>query len=174
MLGPVSSWAIGCVWTLAQPAIDIATIARTPKMAASSRAMPSLKDKFPTFHDWGKSLLSEIYTDEKLEQSLQLSVTELASGVFRNDGRGHFTFEALPRIAQTAPGFGLAAADLNGDGFVDLFVGQKIDVLGKPTTLMQANHGTLMWLEYHARRLLKKALELEDARIAQHGSGHGT
>ena len=44
----------------------------------------------------------------------------------------------------------------------DLFVGQKIDVLGKPTTLMQANHGTLMWLEYHARRLLKKALELEN------------
>ena len=35
-------------------------------------------------------------------------------------------------------------------------------MLGKPTTLMQANHGTLMWLEYHARRLLKKALELEN------------
>jgi hypothetical protein len=44
----------------------------------------------------------------------------------------------------------------------DLFVGQKIDVLGKPTTLMQANHATLMWLEFHARRLLKKALELEN------------
>lgn len=27
---------------------------------------------------------------------------------------------------------------------------------------MQANHGSLMWLEYHARRLLKKALELEN------------
>ena len=44
----------------------------------------------------------------------------------------------------------------------DLFVGQKIDVLGKPTTLMQASHATLMWLEFHARRLLKKALELEN------------
>ena len=43
----------------------------------------------------------------------------------------------------------------------DLFVGQKIDVLGKPTTLMQANHSSLEWLEYHARRLLRKALELE-------------
>eukprot|EP00960_Hanusia_phi_P006518 186466-Hanusia_phi.AAC.1 len=38
----------------------------------------------------------------------------------------------------------------------DLFVGQKIDVLGKPTTLMQASHATLMWLEFHSRRLLKK------------------
>ncbi|EKX45197.1 hypothetical protein GUITHDRAFT_152765, partial [Guillardia theta CCMP2712] len=44
----------------------------------------------------------------------------------------------------------------------DLFVGQKIDVLGKPTTLMQASHSTLMWLEYHSRRLLKKALEIEN------------
>ena len=38
----------------------------------------------------------------------------------------------------------------------DLFVGQKMDVLGKPTTLMQASHATLLWLEHHARRLLKK------------------
>lgn len=44
----------------------------------------------------------------------------------------------------------------------DLFVGQKIDVLGKPTTLMQANHATLQWLEFHTRRLLKKAMELEN------------
>ena len=44
----------------------------------------------------------------------------------------------------------------------DLYIGQKIDVLGKPTTLMQADHGTLQWLEYHARRLLKKAHELEN------------
>lgn len=44
----------------------------------------------------------------------------------------------------------------------DLFVGQKMDVLGKPTTLMQANQATLLWLAHHARRLLKKALELEN------------
>uniref|UniRef100_A0A6T8LZ23 WW domain-containing protein n=1 Tax=Hemiselmis andersenii TaxID=464988 RepID=A0A6T8LZ23_HEMAN len=44
----------------------------------------------------------------------------------------------------------------------DLFVGQKIGVLGKPTTLMQANHATLQWLEFHTRRLLKKAMELEN------------
>lgn len=44
----------------------------------------------------------------------------------------------------------------------DLYVGQKIDVLGKPTTLMQASHATLQWLEYHTRRLLKKAMELEN------------
>ncbi|KAJ1483119.1 hypothetical protein T484DRAFT_2616025 [Baffinella frigidus] len=44
----------------------------------------------------------------------------------------------------------------------DLYIGQKIDVLGKPTTLMQADHNSLQWLEYHAKRLLKKAHELEN------------
>jgi len=88
--------------------------------SCSSRAMPDLKGKFPTFHDWGAALLPEIYTDEKLENALHLTATQLASGVFLNDGSGHFTFHALPRLAQVSPIFGLAAADFDGDGEVDI------------------------------------------------------
>lgn len=43
----------------------------------------------------------------------------------------------------------------------DLYVGQKIDVLGKPTTLMQANLETMDWLDFHAERLLRRAIALE-------------
>lgn len=62
----------------------------------------------------------------------------------------------------------------------DLFIGQRIDVLGKPTTLLQgaynvclracsptshsllaANFDTLEWLEYHAEKLLQQARTLE-------------
>lgn len=93
--------------------------------SCSSRAMPSLKEKFPTFHDWGSALLPEIYTPEKLEGALHLTVNELASGVFINDGRGHFTFAALPRLAQTSPIFGTAAFDVNGDGNIDIFATQN-------------------------------------------------
>lgn len=93
--------------------------------SCSSRAMPSLKSKFPTFHDWGAALLPEIYTDEKLSQAFHLSATQLASGVFLNDGHGHFTFRELPRLAQSAPIFGMAAADFTGDGKIDLVVAQN-------------------------------------------------
>jgi enediyne biosynthesis protein E4 len=93
--------------------------------SCSSRAMPSLRTKFPTFHDWGSALLPEIYAPEKLAQAVQLSVTQLASGVFLNDGRGRFTFKPLPRLAQTAPIFGLAAVDFTGDGHVDLVAAQN-------------------------------------------------
>ena len=93
--------------------------------SCSSRAMPSLRAKFPTFRDFGAALLPEIYPKEKLSESLQLHATELASGVFLNDGHGKFTFRAFPRLAQTSPIFGTAAADFNGDGLVDLVAVQN-------------------------------------------------
>ena len=44
----------------------------------------------------------------------------------------------------------------------DLHVGCKLNVLGRPTTLMQCNLVTGQWLEYHAERLqrIKETLEL--------------
>ena len=95
--------------------------------SCSSRAMPSLKEKFPTFHDFGAALLPEIYTQEKLNSSLKFTANQLASGVFVNDGHGHFTFRELPRLAQTSPIFGTAAFDFNGDGNVDIFATQNFN-----------------------------------------------
>lgn len=93
--------------------------------SCSSLAMPSLKEKFPTFNDFAVALLPEIYTEEKLDDALHLTATELASGVFLNDGQGRFSFHPLPRLAQAAPIFGIGAADFTGDGFMDLVVVQN-------------------------------------------------
>ena len=43
----------------------------------------------------------------------------------------------------------------------DLHVGAKIDVLGRKTTLMQANGSTTNWLEHHRRALSKLQAKLE-------------
>lgn len=93
--------------------------------SCSSRAMPSLRAKFPTFRDFGAALLPEIYTEEKLATSLHLTASQLASGVFLNDGQGRFTFREFPRLAQASPIFGTAAADFNGDGRVDFVAVQN-------------------------------------------------
>jgi len=95
--------------------------------SCSSRAMPSLKTKFPTFHDWGAALLPEIYGQEALACALSFKANELASGVFLNDGSGRFTFRAFPRAAQVSPIFGTAAADFDGDGRVDIVAVQNFD-----------------------------------------------
>lgn len=45
----------------------------------------------------------------------------------------------------------------------DLHVGCRINVLGRPTTLMQCNLVTSQWLEYHGERLLRIKRALDEA-----------
>ncbi len=68
--------------------------------SCSSRAMPSIAEKFPTFRDFGSALLPEIYSKDKLEESLRLSVTQLASRVFENLDKGRFEFSPLPALGR--------------------------------------------------------------------------
>ena len=45
----------------------------------------------------------------------------------------------------------------------DLHVGCRLNVLGRPTTLMQSNLVTGQWLDYHAERLVRIKSALEEA-----------
>lgn len=71
--------------------------------SCSSGAMPMLKEKFPTYEGFARSLLKDIYTEEKLDACGELLATELRSCVLRNRGDGAFDLEPLPRLAQIAP-----------------------------------------------------------------------
>ncbi|MDQ8179714.1 FG-GAP-like repeat-containing protein [Pelagicoccus sp. SDUM812005] len=96
--------------------------------SCSSRAMPSIAEKFPTFHDFGAASLESVYAPEKLQTALVKEATELASGIFINNGTNKkFTFKPLPRLAQIAPIYGIAAADFNGDGNIDLALAQNFN-----------------------------------------------
>lgn len=90
--------------------------------SCSTRAMPSLGNKFPTFNAFASALLTDIYDVQKAEV---YEATELSHGVFVNQGKGSFVFKALPRLAQISIAFGVAARDFNGDGFIDIILGQN-------------------------------------------------
>ena len=77
--------------------------------SCSSQAMPFLATKFPTYDQFASSLLPDIYTEQRLAACGQLAATTLASCLLRNDGKGRFTVEELPRRAQLAPIFGMVA-----------------------------------------------------------------
>jgi hypothetical protein len=90
----------------------------------SGRQVPSLLQKFPTWLAFGQATLSEIYGD--LSSARRLEATELAHSVFWNDGRARFTHERLPAEVQVMPGYGVAIADLDNDGYQDIyFVGNN-------------------------------------------------
>ena len=88
----------------------------------SSNQMPFLKDKFPTYHDFGSADLEEVYGADKLEESLHLKVTTFASIFLENMGNGNFTATPLPNRAQFSSVNGIIADDFDHDGHADILI----------------------------------------------------
>ena len=93
--------------------------------SCSSNAMPFLREKFPTYHEFALADVGQIYSDDSLDESTKFSANELQSVMLINDGEGHFEVRPLPRCVQISPGFGTALQDFNGDGNLDLCIAQN-------------------------------------------------
>ncbi len=101
-------------------------------LSCSSEAMPFVREKMQTFHNFGLATLQDIYTEDKLSQSLRLSANTLESGVLINLGPTNetssvpqFRFQPLPRLAQISPSFGVTIGDFDADGLPDCFLAQN-------------------------------------------------
>ncbi len=84
-------------------------------------SFPWLPKKFPTYAAYSSATVEDIFGADHLAKVRKLTATELASGVFINQGGGKFEFQPLPRVAQIAPINVILAGDFDGDGKVDLF-----------------------------------------------------
>ncbi len=93
--------------------------------SCSSGAMPFLADKFPTFDGFAKASLSEIYTQAALDSARELTATHLENSILVNDGAGRFELRSLPRLAQIAPGFGIAVGRFDEDRELDVVIAQN-------------------------------------------------
>ena len=93
--------------------------------SCSTQAMPSLAKRFGSYEKFAIAELADIYTSNRLAAARRFEAKVLESGVLLNDGKGRFVFRPLPSLAQIAPGFGLVACELNGDGNLDLAIAQN-------------------------------------------------
>ncbi len=93
--------------------------------SCSTAAMPGLQERFPTYRAFASAEFQQIYSPMSIEASISLSATTLESGVFLNDGKAHFSFRPLPRIAQVAPAHGVALVDVDTDGLLDVVLAQN-------------------------------------------------
>ena len=64
-------------------------------LSCSSGAMPTIKEKFPTYHDFAISSVQDIYTDDLLSSAEKFEANELASGILINktDSEGSISFD---------------------------------------------------------------------------------
>ncbi len=84
--------------------------------------MPVATRTFNTYAQYANATLSELIPSDKRDTARTYSVSTYASGVFRNNGRGAYTFEPFPELAQVAPVYGLHAMDVDADGDLDVLV----------------------------------------------------
>jgi hypothetical protein len=84
-------------------------------------AFPWLTKKYPTYRAYSTATMEDIFGADHLAKVHKLAAAELASGVFLQQADGTFEFQPLPRTAQIAPINAIVAADLDGDGKLDLY-----------------------------------------------------
>jgi hypothetical protein len=89
------------------------------------KALPFVEAAYPTYHEFASATLADIVGEQALTDSHQLSANFVDSVVLRNDGRGNFTTESLPVMAQVSPGFGVVMSDFNADGMTDVYLVQN-------------------------------------------------
>ena len=87
----------------------------------STQQIPSLREKFPTYEEFGGANLVDIY-GPKLEAALNLEAKTFASAYIENLGNGAFAFKPLPSLAQTSSVNNILIKDYDEDGHKDLLI----------------------------------------------------
>ena len=108
----------------------------------SSEQMPFIKEKFPTFADFGKAQMEDIFGN-KLDESFSLKAKQFASIILENKG-GKFEIIKLPYEAQLSAIRGAEEYDFNKDGFQDLVLAGNMFNTEVETSAADANYGTLL------------------------------
>ncbi len=94
----------------------------------STQQTPFLSEKVKTFKEFAVATMPQIYGAQKLEKATHYRVHSFASIILKNKGNGQFEVQELPNEAQFSPTLSIEVADVNNDGFLDIFgVGNVYD-----------------------------------------------
>jgi len=88
----------------------------------SSNQMPFIKEKFPSYSDFGSATLSDVFLKEDLETALHYKASNFASSYIENLGDGTFKVKSLPNYAQFSSVNRTLIDDYNGDGIKDIVI----------------------------------------------------
>lgn len=88
----------------------------------SSQQVPILNDKVGSFKEFASLTLPDIYGAEKLNNSTHLVAHKFESFLLKNMKNGAFEIQELPIEAQFGPLQRSEVADINNDGFLDIFL----------------------------------------------------
>lgn len=109
-----------------------------------AKQLPGINKDYLSFNDFAKASLSEVFKTEKLKAAQQFFAYNLASTYFENLGNSQFKSIPLPFIAQTSTVNDIHIEDLNGDGFLDLFLAGNNFEISTQLSRLDVSHGVLL------------------------------
>ena len=88
--------------------------------------MKPLKKVFPDYNSFKSANIKDMFSNEKLDESLKLDVNILSSSIFINKGEGSFELYQLPQRAQFSPIYSTLVYDFDNDGDDDIIAGGNL------------------------------------------------
>ena len=109
-----------------------------------TRAIPALRERFPTYASFGASTIDRIIPKADLRAARTLEAHTFASAIARNDGQGRFVLQPLPVEAQFSPVHAAVADDFDEDGRIDLLLGGNFYGVPPVQGRYDASYGLLL------------------------------
>jgi enediyne biosynthesis protein E4 len=110
-----------------------------------TRQIPGLQRKYPEYELYKDQTIEDIFSPVQLKNSIKLSVDNLETCVFLNDGRGNFTRgEPLPDEVQFSPVFAAEIYDFNNDGKAEILMGGNLFNAKPETGRYDAGYGIFL------------------------------
>lgn len=110
----------------------------------SSNQMPFIKSKFPTYTEYGKATLKEVYDRDLLDAGIHYKASNFATSYYENEGNGSFKRHLLPNEAQLSSCNSILSYDFNKDGNLDLLLSGNLYVSEVETPRNDASYGTYL------------------------------
>ncbi|OLC03455.1 MAG: hypothetical protein AUH45_06095 [Gemmatimonadetes bacterium 13_1_40CM_69_22] len=107
-------------------------------------ALPHLKTRYLTYQEYARQAVPDIFSPAELAGAVFKQAYTFVTALARNNGDGSFTLVPLPLEAQLAPVYGMLAADLDGNGTLDLLLAGNFDGVKPEIGRMSASYGLLL------------------------------
>ncbi len=104
----------------------------------------ALKKQNLKFSEYATKSIDELFPKETIQNAIVKTVTNFASLVAYNDGKGNFVIKELPKEAQLSCIYDIETEDFNGDGVLDLILGGNNYNFKPQFSRLDASRGTLL------------------------------
>ena len=81
-----------------------------------------IRKQYNSFGEYGEASVPDIFSRINMENVVKKQVILMKSSWIENLGNGKFTLHSLPLESQMAPVYGIQPMDMNGDGYIDLYM----------------------------------------------------